>query len=371
MKVTSVRKITSLTLEDISRMTKNVDGWQKLPAPLHVFSHEGDSLAKNLYKGTGQTWKVLFSNGETLEGLRDHKLLVGKEWTTLDKLVPGDTLLEYTTLGFPTGEISVVDCYATGKVEVVYDLDVPGPRSYLVNGVMSHNSAMSLQLAYNMAMWGAKVCIVALEMSAEEMLTRRIASLTKVPMTKLINPSSLTFKEKKLIKEKYKEYKNTLRRKGAVETYMVPDEDMTIEEVLFSLKPHCYDVIMIDYLGLLKGVDGDDQWRQLSNAARFAKRFATPNDCQIIVCAQLSDEGAIRYSRAIKEHSSNMWSWAYSSSARETHIIEVIQQKSRNQSGHSFKLVEDFSTMSFEDYEGGDDKGSNSKDSKEDSYLTI
>jgi hypothetical protein len=100
---------------------------------------------------------------------------------------------------------------------------------------------------------------------------------------------------------------------------------------------------------LLKGVGGDDQWRQLGNAARFGKVFASNNNCLVVMCAQLSEEGAIRYSKAIKDHSDNMWSWVYNKEAQESHVIWIHQQKSRNQKAHSFGLVESFETMTIRD----------------------
>jgi hypothetical protein len=49
-------------------------------------------------------------------------------------------------------------------------------------------------------------------------------------------------------------------------------------------------------------MDADDQWKKLGSACRFAKRFAMANNNIVIVCAQVSEEGLIRYSKAMKEH---------------------------------------------------------------------
>lgn len=211
-------------------------------------------------------------------------------------------------------------------------------------------STVGLQLVRNMAEWGARCCIVPLEMTDKETLTRRLANLSGISMSKFLKPQErLNELEKKKIIKRYKEYVSGLKRRKFVESYFAPEEDMTIEEILFTLKPYAYDVIFIDYIGLLKGVDGDDQWRQLSNAARFAKRWAAMNGVQVILAAQLSDEGIVRYSKAIKEHASNMWTWIYNDAARESHIITVEQQKARSQRQFPFQLFEDFETMTMRD----------------------
>jgi len=75
-------------------------------------------------------------------------------------------------------------------------------------------------------------------------------------------------------------------------------------------------------------------------------------NCVVVLLAQLSDEGIIRYSKALKEHSSNMWSWIYNSEARESHLINIRQDKARNQKSFDFVLQENFECMRIGDFEG-------------------
>ena len=106
----------------------------------------------------------------------------------------------------------------------------------------------------------------------------------------------------------------------------------------------------------------------------------------VILCAQLSAEGDIRYSKAIKEHSSVMWAWTYADFNKSNHLIEIITHKARNQKAFNFYLKEDFDKMSFTDLSAdeilalkhastsaGKDKNkknSNQK-SKDDSYFDV
>ena len=218
-------------------------------------------------------------------------------------------------------------------------------------------SAMSVVIAMKQALWGAKVAILSLEMSKEEVAMRQLSFLSGIDMGKFLR-QELSEKEKKKAMKRYKEFTKTCKRKGGLVSVITPEEDVTIEEALFLMKPYAYDVIVIDYISLLKGMDEDDQWRKLGAAGRFSKRFAAANNDNIILCAQLGMDGVIRYSKALKEHSSNMFSWVYDDDARETGIIEVVQQKARNQRAFNFKLKVDFSTMSFEDVYEDDSKSS-------------
>lgn len=230
------------------------------------------------------------------------------------------------------------------------EVNVGFPRNSvctLASTTSGGKSCMALQLAINMARKGSRVCTVSLEMDEKELMMRRYANLTKISMTKFIDPTRLSSKEKRKSLNAYKKYVRRNKKIGGMETFFSPEEDISMEECLFMLKPYAYDAIIIDYIGLLKGVDGDDQWRQLSNVTRFAKRFSNMAKCAVIICAQLSEEGTIRYSRAIKEHSTIMWQWIRDEKSKETHIVEIKVVKARNQKQFDFYLVEDFDTMSF------------------------
>jgi replicative DNA helicase len=163
-------------------------------------------------------------------------------------------------------------------------------------------STLAQVLAHNWAKQGYRTCIVGLEMNETEMMMRRMSYLTKIPLERMLRPADLTRKEVKKLTRAWREYTSDLKKRGSVETHMIPDEDLTIEEVLFRLKPFSYPVIIIDYINLLKGASTDDQWRKLSDIARFCKRFAEANRCIVVILAQLSEEGIIRYSKGMKEH---------------------------------------------------------------------
>lgn len=210
-------------------------------------------------------------------------------------------------------------------------------------------STLAQVLAHNWAKQGYRTCIVGLEMNETEMMMRRMSYLTKIPLERMLRPADLTRKEVKKLTRAWREYTSDLKKRGSVETHMIPDEDLTIEEVLFRLKPFSYPVIIIDYINLLKGASTDDQWRKLSDIARFCKRFAEANRCIVVILAQLSEEGIIRYSKGMKEHASNMWTFVRDKASKEAGMIYVQQQKNRNQPDYNFYLAEDYSTMTVRD----------------------
>lgn len=210
-------------------------------------------------------------------------------------------------------------------------------------------STLAQTIANNMAVRGVKTCYVPLEMDEDEMTQRQLAHLSKMSLSKIIDPKQMSPNEKKEVLISYKQFNKKLLRVGGSLDFVVPEEDLTAEELLYSLKPKGYQMIVIDYISLLAGVDGDDQWRALSNVARFSKIFAKQNKVCIVLLAQLSEQGALRYSKGIKEHANVMWHWIYDDTSFMTNIVMIEQDKCRMGKRFKFPLHVDFDTMTFRD----------------------
>lgn len=210
-------------------------------------------------------------------------------------------------------------------------------------------SLAALSMARAQAEAGFKVCLVSLEMNEFELTERRFSSVTGIPLAQLKDATALTVQERDKAVSTFKAYRERISKAGGREDYKCRSNNLTAEELLYGLKPFAYDVIIIDYLGLLKGVDGDDQWRKLSEAARFCKIFAEDNEMNIIALAQLSKDNEIRYSKGVLEHANNSFSWLFGKKEAETHIVEVEQKKARMSQRFNFYMKLDFATMTMRD----------------------
>jgi len=218
-------------------------------------------------------------------------------------------------------------------------------------------SAIANHVAIQMARAGCRVGYVSLEMSEEEMYMRTLSNISDVPLSNFVM-GNLSAADKKQAQAAYKKYVKDLQAKEAQYSLYVPQEDMTGEELLMMMQPSNFDVIFLDYLTLLKGTDGDDQWKALGSIARYGKRYAEANNCVIVLLAQLSeDTGKIRYARAVREHSGVMWTWSYEPEEREDQIINIIPQKARNQDMSPFKLRENYKYMRVEHYVDEESEG--------------
>ena len=218
-------------------------------------------------------------------------------------------------------------------------------------------SATASQMAINMASMGYKVLLVPLEMSKWEMTARIMANVTKTPLTNILT-GRLATSEKDEVRHKMRKWRKKVKAKGGRYTIYKPETDMTIEEIMAAISAVQCDVVIIDYISLLKGTDDENQWLKLGSAARYAKINAeNMNRVNILLC-QVDDAGKIRYAGAIKEHSANSWIWVTTKETKELGINIIEQIKSRNSKPFPFRVKTNLDIMRIKDAPMDDSLGS-------------
>jgi replicative DNA helicase len=100
--------------------------------------------------GSRPVFSVRLAEGRVLRATPEHQLFAERGWTTISALQVGDRLALARTLLKPlTAELRVatsdlfwdrIVAIEPAGEEEVYDLTVPGPASWLADGVVSHNS---------------------------------------------------------------------------------------------------------------------------------------------------------------------------------------------------------------------------------------
>lgn len=205
-------------------------------------------------------------------------------------------------------------------------------------------SIMAVVLAKNIAEMGYKVVLVPLEMSKKEMTTRLMANVCNVDFSDLWL-QRLSTGDRDRVRKKFRKWLKAVKAKGGCLTVYKPEQDETIEESYAATAAFDADVNIIDYIGLLKGVDGDDQVRALGQVARYGKINAENTGRANIMLCQLTDEGKIKYSRAITEHSSLSWTWMATPESKETGVTKIEQPKSRNSLAFPFYVKIDYAKM--------------------------
>ncbi len=200
-----------------------------------------------------------------------------------------------------------------------------------------------------------KVAMVSLEMSKHEIAERLLANIANFEVNK-IHLGSLTRDEKKQVVAEFDKMDNS---KGSRFTIYTPSRDVTIQESLHALSPFKYDVIFIDYVGLLKqvGPKGAREDQILGDIVRYAKRMAQQMNCVIVLLAQLNEEGQIRGSRAIGHHANFWFKWECTDEDKQKGFLTVEQAKARGGEQYDFYLTADFAHMRMDSYLGPTDTG--------------
>jgi replicative DNA helicase len=207
-------------------------------------------------------------------------------------------------------------------------------------------SLMANQIAKNMAERGYKVVIVPLEMSKIEMTSRLLANLSKIDVTRILQ-KRLASGEKDLVNTKFSRWSRKVKSAGGRLTVYKPLEDVSIEDVFAAVASFDADVVIVDYISLLAGTDGDDSWQQLGAIARLAKINAEATNRVNVLLCQVSEDGKIRYARSISEHSTNSLIWVASKEEREKPVgrIKIEQPKARNSKSFPFEVGFDWAHM--------------------------
>lgn len=215
-------------------------------------------------------------------------------------------------------------------------------------------SVFSMNLANRIALANGIHCLkITLEMTAEQEMNRMLAMISGVDFWK-IKQHNLTKKEKKKVMEAAKMYDKQLRKKGARNSFVSPDRGMTIDDVLYMATAYNAEITVLDYVGLLEGVDDGDQWKNLGSVVRRAKVHSKESNKLIIILVQIDGEtGKIRYSQAMKEHADVVWTWNYSDpEIRETKVLPIQVIKVRDGELFEMPLKEVFEKMQVLDGDG-------------------
>lgn len=225
----------------------------------------------------------------------------------------------------------------------------------LAGSTSGGKSIISQNLADQLAQINAlKVLTVTLEMSDEQHVNRQLAMITGTDFSK-IKQKKLSDREKKKLLKAAKEYDARLRKAKGKVMFTSPSRGMTIDDVIYMTVPYDADICVLDYVGLLEGMDEDNQWRELSSAVRKAKIHSQATGKLYILLVQFdADSNKIRYSKGMKEHADVLWQWNYSDpEVREGKIIPVQIAKVRDGELFEMPLAERFHVMQVGDAEKG------------------
>jgi replicative DNA helicase len=167
----------------------------------------------------------------------------------------------------------------------VYDLTVPDGANFIAEDVCVHNTAYSLQLAYNVALHArGTVGVFSLEMSREQLVQRILAMHTGIDSQKL-RSGALRESDLQLLTE-------GMGVLSSIPLYIDDTPGLTIAEVRSKSRrlqaEAGVDLLIIDYLQLMQGRARENRVNEISEISRGLKGLARELNVPVIALSQLS-----------------------------------------------------------------------------------
>jgi replicative DNA helicase len=160
-------------------------------------------------------------------------------------------------------------------------------------------TALAFGIATNLAVGhSVPVGYISLEMSAEELVERAVARLAGLDMHRVMLRGANQSEAYRITQaiEVIKTSKLHIR-----DAYDVNVSQL--RAVARQLKhQHRIELLVVDYLQLIRQTDPDRREAEISGAAMSFKHCAKELSIPVIVLSQLSDEGKLSYARAIGHH---------------------------------------------------------------------
>lgn len=323
------RSDLDLLLDGFRTISRSEKALQRLADVAEALKSRDVSRATSLLSDVARTLQGDESEALTLDGAPGN---LKRVLEVLDRAISGEALhLVKTGLsefdeksgGLPRGGVTLI-CATTG----------------------GGKTTLALNMAVNQAKMGYRVLYASLEMSEEELLMRIASRLSRLPFERLYK-ADVNAKARLVALHKLSRFLREVRlNRGCLELYAPSSDRVSVDDVCAYARGKEFDVIYIDYVGLLRDLSSAKaKWENLSDAVRNAKLFASVGQKKpaMVILAQYDmKKDQVRYSRAMVEHSSLTWAWVYGDVERSTNRVKVRQIKTRNQPQYDFWLKANF-----------------------------
>ncbi|HEM55511.1 MAG TPA: replicative DNA helicase [Thermodesulfobium narugense] len=151
-------------------------------------------------------------------------------------------------------------------------------------------SALMLSMAYNMALKGNKVAVFSLEMTKEQLVTRLVSSIAKIPMHNL-RSGLLTDNDLERLKSAVDQLKD-------LPIYIDDTPSLSISELRVRARKmkteKDINLLAVDYLQLLRARERNNRQEEVAEISRNLKALAKELKIPVLALAQLSRQSEQR-----------------------------------------------------------------------------
>jgi replicative DNA helicase len=189
-------------------------------------------------------------------------------------------------------------------------------------------SILMIQMASEAVANGKRVAIFTLELATEEIVGRMISCMGRIPISQIMNPSTVTDYYWPKIEDQVKKLKDT----GLL---VCDSPDLTID----TISGHCIrlqetkglDLVVIDYVQMVASprIKGQNREQEVASISRACKQLAKRLRCPVLTATQLNEAGQSRESRAIEHDADNLFVIDHKAD-KEKPIVTIQAWKCRN-----------------------------------------
>jgi len=224
----------------------------------------------------------------------DRNIQIGKRSLSRDRLFVLATALE----NLPLQQLATSAIYWDEIVAIefvgnqqVYDLTIPETHNFVANDICVHNTAMSLNVAYNVAArYKLPVAVFSLEMSKEQLVQRLLASEAGIESNRL--------RAGRISQNEWEPLSRAIGTLSELPIFIDDTANLTVTEMrskarrLQAERGGAMGLILLDYLQLMEGSGGssreDSRTQELSRITRSLKGLARELNVPVIALSQLS-----------------------------------------------------------------------------------
>jgi replicative DNA helicase len=233
-----------------------------------------------------ESWKSLATRAG-LQGTSN--IHVGQRALSRDRLSKLATALADSTLqSLATSQVywdEIREIEFVGHKQV-YDLTVPETHNFVANDLCVHNTAITLNIAYNMSiLHKLPILVFSLEMSKEQLVQRMLAGEARIDSNRL--------RAGRISQNEWEQVYAAIAKIADLPIYIDDTPNMMVMQMRSQArrlqaetgKP--LGLIMLDYLQLMEG-SSDNRVQEISKITRSLKGLARELNVPIIALSQLS-----------------------------------------------------------------------------------
>jgi replicative DNA helicase len=165
-----------------------------------------------------------------------------------------------------------------------YDLEVPVHHNFVADDIVVHNSALTMNIATNVALRGKPVAIFSLEMSKEEVAQRMLCSVARI--------DSMKVRTGQIGEASWPRLTDAAGKLYNAPVFVDDSPVVTVTDIRAKCRRlkrvHGLEMVVVDYIQLMQGSAKENRQQEIAEISRSLKNLARELEIPILAVSQLN-----------------------------------------------------------------------------------